>query len=142
MNIEQIKKLNEMTKTLQQHGLATSSEEGSKLAGGITDVEVPKEKSVINKEYVELMFERNNRKMMQEIEALKAEIIKLHNSLESLKNQHVTERVVIREKEEEPERPVQNKQQIKKEDVKCGRDPDELNGVDVSVENIFYYGTR
>jgi len=134
MDIEQIKKLNEMTKTLQKHGLTNNSEESSKLAGEMSHVEMPSEnKKEITKDYIELLFERNNRKLMQEINSLKEEISNL-----KVKLNEKPERIVKEEQKELPK----NKREITKEDVKVGRDPADFEDVDVSVENIFYYGKK
>jgi len=62
-----------MTKTLQKHGLANNSEEGAKMAEGISDADIPEKVSgeTISKEYIEIMFERNNRKISEYISSLK-----------------------------------------------------------------------
>lgn len=160
MDIKQIKELNEMTKTLQKHGLAKNSEEGSKMAGDMSDADVPEKVAVsaISKEYVEIMFERNNRKISEYISTLKEEITALKNKVDLLEQSmpsHKTysspEKIEIKEEPvEEPKQEVQETipketkrdNKITKEDVKNGRDPDELDGADVSVENIFYYGNK
>lgn len=154
MDIKQIKELNEMTKTLQKHGLASNSEEGAKMAEGMSDAEVPeKAVSTISKEYVDIMLERNNRKigeyicsLKEEISSLKNKIDLLEQSIPSHKHYDQPEKIEIQEhlqesKEEQTISPKETKRDntITKDDVKNGRDPDELDGVDVSVENIFYY---
>ncbi len=157
MDIEQIKKLNEMTKTLQQHGLANTSEEGSQIAGGITETKMPTDNcsSEITKDYIELMMERTARKLMHEIEDLRNKVGSLTEQIEIIKNQKITQRVVIKEvssepqselkveeKVEAPSQPAKNSRQITRDDVKNGSDPDEIDPETVSVEKMFYYGNK
>ncbi|MBT3303993.1 hypothetical protein HN592_01820 [Candidatus Woesearchaeota archaeon] len=164
MDLKQIKELNEMTKTLQKHGLANNSEEGVKLAEGISDADVPEKdvKSSVSKEYVEIMFERNNRKISEYVSSLKDEITTLKNKVDLLEQSIPSHKNYTSEPEkieikddakpvvEEAKPAVQETlskddtrdNKITKDDVKNGRDPDELDGADVSVENIFYYGNK
>lgn len=152
MDIEQIKKMNEMTKTLQKHGLAFDSEDGSRIAGSMTNTKIPGNDE-LTKDYVELLFERNNRKFIQEIAILKEKVDILEKGIDEMRRsarKTGQERIVIRDASTGKAVEVEDQQtlsprrntQITKEDVKNGNDPDAFNQKDVSVENVFYYGNK
>ena len=63
MDVEKIKKVNEMSRTLKEHGI-TDSEESSKMAEEITSVNVPKadrDSAGITREEIERLIESNSR---------------------------------------------------------------------------------
>jgi hypothetical protein len=144
MDIEQIKKLNEMTKTLQKHGIAVNAEEGSRIAENVTKTRLPEMDAAVSKEYLELMFERNNRKFIQEVVALKTKIELLEKGMDELRAKGRNERIVIRDAATgEPVRvDAPNNRKITKEDVKNGNDPNAFSKSDVAVENVFYFGNK
>ncbi len=108
MDVEQLRKINEMSKTLQKHGLATTSEEGSRLAGTVIEEGLPEENKVPqqpvstptqNTDKAELLIERHTRKVQQVLEALSEKITQLEARIDMQEQQlrapKMTERVVI-----------------------------------------------
>jgi predicted nucleic acid-binding Zn-ribbon protein len=125
MDIEKIKKINEMSKTLQHHGIVGSSEEGSELANQLGDESLPKKEANSSGVDVSLLVERMARKLNQRID-------ELHDRLDKM---------------EQPAPQIQStkpeKREEKKEDKPQLRsDPDQFKDQDVSVENMFYYGNK
>ena len=85
MDIEKLKKMNEMSKTLQDHGFAENSEEGTKMAGELNDIEV----QTVVSDSADLLLERITRKMTYGFEELKEQMVELRNAVESLASRPV-----------------------------------------------------
>jgi|GEM_PF-1478056 len=106
MDVDQLRKINEMSKTLQKHGLAQTSEEGSRIAGSMMDEDVPGREgsapaavSKQSNDNAELLIERHARKVQQQLEALYEKITQLETKVamqeQQLRTPRPVERVVI-----------------------------------------------
>ena len=124
MDIEKIKKINEMSKTLQHHGIAESSEEGSELADQLGKEPLPQKEAISGEVDTSLLVERMARKLNQRIDELHERLDKLEQPAPQIQAPKV-------EKTEE-----------KKDKPQLRSDPDQFKDQDISVENMFYYGNK
>jgi len=165
MDIEKLKKMNDMSKVLREHGIAAGSEEGSKMASEITKTNIVSEggeSSVLTKDYLEVLLQRFGRQISDEFQKIRNDIAAVKHEIVSRPVQVLQKPDVAEVKEtpkvtgtqqiqQNPEpviQPIQqpapqpvNKHQITRADVKNGSDPDEIDA-DVSVEKIFYMGNK
>ena len=77
---------------------------------------------------------------MYEIEALKTQIQTLNAEIDRIKDRPPV--VVQAPREKTVQEQVAEKRKITKEDTRAGRDPEDFDPEQVSVENVFYYGNK
>ena len=111
MDIDQIRRTNEMTKALKEHGMQEESE---------VVKEPTKDPTVL--------LEREARKIYQKIDELHAKIQELESRMQQPQ---------VTKKTEEQETTVE---QPKKDQPRLRSDPDDYDEDAVSVDKIFYYG--
>ncbi|MBW2998549.1 hypothetical protein KY321_03335 [Candidatus Woesearchaeota archaeon] len=166
MDVEKIKRINEMTKTLKQHGMVSDTANNEQAAEQLTGQELPKQEDVnnIDKNQVQVLIERSNRRFMEIIESLKKEIMANRGRIEELERrpaqivERTTSQPVVKEESEiqinDPtaneapvvqQEPVQQPVQAqakpeRKEHARC--DTSKINQEDFSVEKFFYYGNK
>lgn len=113
MDLEKLKKLNQLTKELQKHSFAFNSDEAFKQAGKVFEetqqelnhmikdesenkISVPvsseqtkndQQSDFLIQKKVEIMLEMNNKKFIEEIQNLKQEISNLHLQVQNLKSE-------------------------------------------------------
>lgn len=160
MDIEQLRKINEMSKTLQKHGIALSSEDGARLASQVHEERLPQadgsggasQGDMISREMVEILVEREARKLRHKIDALEEKITELAN-------RPAPKPSYIEVPRQEQSSPAQNQNQpagnMQSQSSKPamssnsgtsdnsikGRNPDEFDD-SISVEKMFYYGSK
>lgn len=166
MDVEKIMKINEMTKTLKEHGMiedpTKNAQADKELKGGhgITEVNTQVEPSTTNnsvtKDQLEIAIERNTRKIMEVVNNMRTEIIALKRKIVELDARPpVIERQIVQSTSHEPvikesSQPAVQEQvaqpaaqaEIKKEAPSQRGNPSEFSNEEVSVENIFYYGKK
>jgi len=119
MDVEQLRKINEMSKTLQKHGLANTSEEGSRIAGSMMEEDVPGREGpkepvaqAQNSDGAELLIERHSRKIQKQLEQLHEKITQLETRValqeQQLCTQGPAERVAITDTPQEVASQIQN----------------------------------
>lgn len=147
MNVENIKKINEMSKILRSHGIAQDSQEGTRLAEQMGAKAVPSGGESFDKDKVELLLERQARKFQQQIEMLSEKLLRLEERVNSLPKQRPIE---VREVHSAPD-PSPNdsalspsssggnaKKPAQKDESRTGQ----FTSDDVSVEKMFYFGRK
>ena len=142
MNVEKLKKMNELSKELQKHGMADSTSEAFSKAGDIVRDEAVGEvlskspaKDGFDHKY-QIMLERQNRQFAQEINDLKEKVAVMQAEIEMLKAE--------KPKTAQPEKPKQEtqtkfpqKEESKEHPKQGGYTPD-----DVAVDKVFYFGKK
>ncbi|MBW3020002.1 hypothetical protein KY334_01790 [Candidatus Woesearchaeota archaeon] len=162
MDIEKIKKINEMTRTLKQHGMISNPSENASAAEEINGERVPRFEDVnsIDRDQVQILIERSNRRLMEIIESLKKEILANRGRIEELERRpaQIVERTTsqpaikqdseIQIKDPTANEPVQQQtQQVRQQEqpkpqahARC--DTSKMNQEDFSVEKFFYFGRK
>lgn len=155
MDIEKLKKVNQLSKELKKHGMAM--EDAIKEAGETVHEEEVKEfldkskaemQSKSNPSSTEqyiIMLERNNRKIMEEVQKVKDEVAKILNEFAEMK-QRLAEQLV-QEVKQEPAKQIKEKKlekQAKLKPKKKVKNPrqGEYNPDDVAIEKMFYFGNK
>jgi hypothetical protein len=143
MNVEKLKKMNELSKELQKHGMADSTSEAFTKAGEVVRdeafsqiVKEPESKDGFNHQY-QIMLERQNRELVQEINSLKEKIAAMQADIEMLKADNNARPAA----QEKPKQETQTKFPQKpesKEHPKQG----EYTPEDVAVDKVFYFGKK
>lgn len=160
MDIEQLRKINEMSKTLQKHGIATSSEEGARLASQVHEEHLPQANSqtnsteMISREMVEILVEREARKLRHKIDELEAKITEIANRPAPKPSYIEVQRQEAPAAQAQPQTNQQNTQATPPAKAPTqssnsgtsdnsikGRNPDEFDD-GISVEKMFYYGSK
>ncbi|MBW3004271.1 hypothetical protein KY310_00360 [Candidatus Woesearchaeota archaeon] len=143
MDVEKLKKMNELSKELKKHGMAESTKEVFEQAGEMMKDEAmgdiisksssqEKSKEGFDHQY-QIMLERQNRQIAQEVQALKETVAALKEAVEQLKQarpaqqQPKEERQATFAKKEEP-----------KEHPRQGA----FTSEDVAVDKVFYFGKK
>ena len=148
MNVEKLKKMNELSKELKKHGMADSTAEAFNQAGdmvreeAVKDIIVkPREKSeskdCFDSQY-QIMLERQNRQIAQEVQALKETVAAMQAEIEMLK---ADQKAAPVQQQEKPKQEVQKKfpqKEESKEHPKQG----EFTSEDVAVDKVFYFGKK
>lgn len=149
MDVEKLKKMNELSKELKKHGVADSTKEAFAKAGQMVRDEAvgdvishsekkPEQESSFDNQY-QIMLERQNRQLVNEINILKNAVAELQEALEQLKK----EPRPTPEPRPEPKRPEPPVMQSKlKEEKKEHPKQGEFSSEDVAVEKVFYFGKK
>ena len=156
MNIEKLKKVNQLSKELKKHGMAmedaiheageTVHEEEVKEFLDKSKAEMQSSKNPSSTEQYIIMLERNNRKIMEEVQKVKQEVSKIMNEFSDIKRK-IQEQTIIPVQEPVQEETFTQKKVEKqakltpKKKVKNPRQG-EYNSEDVSIEKMFYYGKK
>ncbi len=155
MDIDALRKINELTKALQQHGISGSSEDAWKQAETILQptqvqnatITAPllaeqQEGNVLLERKYKLMLEMNNKKfetmmttMQENINTLTQEIARLKTELKSTPAKSIE---ITPIKQEEPQVPPQQSEPKKEAHPRQGT----FAPGDVSIEKIFYFGHK
>lgn len=149
MDVEKLKKMNDLSKELKRHGIAIDNTDAFARAGEIVrDKEVSEiishtEKTAscehsFDKQY-QLMLERQNRQIANEISALKETVAALKEEILHLKQAKPTQQP--QQAQQQPKQETQTKFPQKAESKEHPRQgsytPD-----DVAVDKIFYFGKK
>lgn len=142
MDVEKLKKMNELSKELKKHGIAKSTKEAFEKAGEMVRDEAigdvisqstqKSEASDSFDKHYQIMLERQNRQLANEIIALKEAVAVIQQEVERLKQapmqqQPKEERQATFAKKEEP-----------KQHPKQGG----FTSEDVAVDKVFYFGKK
>lgn len=148
MDVEKLKKMNELSKELKKHGIADSTKQAFAQAGEMVRDEAvgdvitrsnssEKSKDSFDSQY-QIMLERQNRQMANEIKALKETVTAIQEDVERLKREPKPN---PRPEPKPPEPPTVDKQAKLKKEEKHPKQGD-FNSEDVAVDKIFYYGKK
>jgi hypothetical protein len=156
-NIEIAQKINNLAKELVKNKIATNYEEACRQAETMIVGKVEKKEEVQNKENEELSKDVRKlnvatRDIAQEIMKLRDDLGKFQQEFNSIRDEvnslkskmfkmSADNRVREEMKKEEPERIV-SKEDAAKEHITKMSQPKEPEKVDLSIENIFYYGDK
>lgn len=147
MDVEKLKKMNELSKELKKHGIADSTKQAFAQAGEMVRDEAvgdvitrsgnsEKSKDSFDSQY-QIMLERQNRQMASEIKALKETVAAIQEELKQLKCADFKARTP--EQRQEPS--VEKQATLQKKEEKHPKQGD-FNSDDVAVDKIFYYGKK
>ena len=148
MNVEKLKKMNELSKELKKHGMADSTAEAFNQAGDMVREEAVKDiivksgeksesKDCFDSQY-QIMLERQNRQIAQEVQTLKETVAAMQAEIEMLK---ADQKAAPVQQQEKPKQEVQKKfpqKEESKEHPKQG----EFTSDDVAVDKVFYFGKK
>lgn len=159
MDVEKIMKINEMTKTLKEHGMvddpSKNAQADKELRGGhgVTPEnnsnEVPTNPG-ITKDQLDIALERNTRRIMEFIDSLKDEIDALKKKVAELEARpaQVIEKQVVQSTPHEPVVKEASQPAVQEQPAATAQnnnhargDPKEMQE-DVSIEKMFYYGKK
>jgi polyhydroxyalkanoate synthesis regulator phasin len=147
MDVEKLKKMNELSKELKKHGMADSTRDAFEQAGQMVRDEAvgdvisrsdkkPEQGSSFDRKY-QIMLERQNRQIAQEVQALKQTVTELKEAVEQLKK--APKPTPDPRPEPKPPGPPTVQSKLKKEEhPKQGG----FTSEDVSVEKVFYFGKK
>ncbi len=147
MDVEKLKKMNELSKELKKHGIADSTSQAFSQAGEIVRDETFKQvieqnnasyKSTEFDNQYQIMLERQNRQIVQEVQALKETIAAMQAEIEMLK---ADRRAAPLPQQERPKQEVQAKFPQKSESKEHPRQGG-FTPEDVAVDKIFYFGKK
>ncbi|MBD3361739.1 hypothetical protein GF358_03025 [Candidatus Woesearchaeota archaeon] len=153
MDVEKLRKINQLSKELKKHGMAmenaieqasesTQEKEVNEFLKKSKE-EMQSTKNPSSTEQYILMLERNNRKIMEEVQTVKKEVTKIMSEFTDIKKQlekkpAVKEQSEINEKPKQKTKEKQSQLKSKKKNEKQG----EINPEDVSIEKMFYFGKK
>ncbi|MBD3303527.1 hypothetical protein GF343_00110 [Candidatus Woesearchaeota archaeon] len=151
MNVEKLKKMNELSKELKKHGVADSTKEAFAKAGNMVRDEAvgevisrseqkPEQGSSFDKQY-QVTLERQNRQLAGEINTLKQTVAELKQAVEQLKKEPRPKPPEPRP-EPEPPGPPTVQAKLKKEESKDNPKQGKYTSEDVAVEKVFYFGKK
>jgi len=143
MDVEKLKKMNELSKELKKHGMAESTKEAFEKAGKMVRDEAVGD--VISKstqkaeasdsfdKHYQIMLERQNRQLANEIIALKEAVAAIKEEIDKLKQAKPIQ-----------QQPKQEKQATfaKKEEQKQHPKQGSFTSEDVAVDKVFYFGKK
>ncbi len=143
MDVEKLKKMNELSKELKKHGMAESTKEAFEKAGKMVRDEAVGD--VISKstqkaeasdsfdKHYQIMLERQNRQLANEIIALKEAVAAIKEEIDKLKQAKPIQ-----------QQPKQEKQATfaKKEEQKPHPKQGGFTSEDVAVDKVFYFGKK
>lgn len=148
MDVQKLKKMNELSKELKKHGMADSTAQAFSQAGEMVRDEAfkqvveqnkssQKSKDGFDNQY-QIMLERQNRQIAQEVQALKETVAAMQAEIEMLKADQKAAPVQQQEKpKQEVQKKFPQKEESKEHPKQGGFCPD-----DVSIEKMFYFGKK
>jgi len=152
MDVQKLKKMNELSKELKKHGMADSTAQAFSQAGEMVRDEAfkqviernkssQKSKDCFDNQY-QIMLERQNRQIAQEVKALKETVAAMQAEIEMLKaDQKTASKLQDKQTQEKPVQETQTKfpqkPESKEHPKQGGFSPD-----DVSIEKMFYFGKK
>ena len=157
MDIDSLRKINELTKALQQHGISTSSQDAMSKAEQIlspTQERIHAEPMQVKEQVAEcadillerkykLMLEMNNKRfeetiitLQNNIQTLAQDIAKLKNDIRLMDMKNTTSQQATLKAETQQE---QTGTQQKKD---CHPRQGNFNPGDISMEKVFYFGHK
>ncbi|MBW2968892.1 hypothetical protein KY304_01735 [Candidatus Woesearchaeota archaeon] len=159
MNVEKLKKVNQLSKEFKKYGMAM--EDAIKEAGSTVNEKEVKEfldksseemkssKNPSSTEQYILMLERNNRKIMEEVKKVKEEVTKILKEFEEMKTKLSEQQKQQIEQPQKHKIKKEKQSQLKKEQPtkkttrkKSNPRQGEYNPEDVSIEKMFYFGKK
>jgi hypothetical protein len=151
LNVEKLKKINQLSKEFKKHGMAMEDaiEQASESVHekGVKDFlqeskeQMQSSKNPSSTEQYIMMLERNNRKIMEEVQKIKEEVSKIMNEFSDIKRQLHEQPVPVQVQEViQPKVEKQTKLKPKKK-IKNEKQGD-INPEDVSIEKMFYFGKK
>ncbi|MBN1644913.1 hypothetical protein JW851_02650 [Candidatus Woesearchaeota archaeon] len=162
MDVEKLKKINQLSKELKKHGMAM--EEAIEQASDSVHENEIKEFLHKSKEEMEstknpssteqyiIMMERNNRKIMEEVQKVKQEVSKIIHEFSEIKKQFEQMPETLRETS--PRKAIETqskltpkteqKQSFRTAPKKKAKNPrqGDYTSDDVSIEKMFYFGKK
>lgn len=152
MDVEKLKKINQLSKEFKKHGMAM--EDAIREAGDTIHEPEIKEFLQKSKEQIDstknpssaeqyiVLLERNNRKIMEEVQNVKEEIKKIMNEFAEIKKQ-LQEPPAKTIREEIPQQKKTEKQtQLKQKKKQSNPRQGDYTSDDVSIEKMFYFGNK
>ena len=143
MNVEKLKKMNELSKELQKHGMADSTSEAFAKAGELVReesfsqvIKKPESRDGFDNQY-QIMLERQNRELAQEINSLKEKIAAMQADIEMLKADNKTRPIIQEKPKQETQTKFPQKSESKEHPKQGGYTPE-----DVAVDKVFYFGKK
>ncbi|MBW3005730.1 hypothetical protein KY344_02960 [Candidatus Woesearchaeota archaeon] len=138
--------MNELSKELKKHGMADSTKEAFQKAGNMVRDEAvgdvisrsekkPEERSSFDRQY-QIMLERQNRQIAQEVQALKETVVALQEAVEQLK-QAKPASAQQQQPKQETQATFAKKQEPKQHPKQGG-----FTSEDVAVDKVFYFGKK
>ncbi|MBW2986115.1 hypothetical protein KY333_01975 [Candidatus Woesearchaeota archaeon] len=147
MDVEKLKKMNELSKELKKHGMADSTSQAFTQAGEMVRDETfkqviePNTSSQKTTEFdnqYQIMLERQNRQIVQEVQALKETIAAMQAEIEMLKADRKAAPMPQQEKpKQEAQTKFPQKSESKEHPKQGGFTPE-----DVAVDKVFYFGKK
>ncbi|MBD3309728.1 hypothetical protein GF351_00765 [Candidatus Woesearchaeota archaeon] len=158
MDIQEMKKVNELSKELQKHGIADSSEDSAVIAEKM----VNKEGSVLPEgsekadrvQQVEVVLDRVTRNMKNEIAGIREQVAGISSQIDSIKAEirSMSKTPVCtpgrqeKESQDQPKEQDKGSQEVQSE-LKTEKDEGNprqgaYKPEDVAVDKIFYYGQK
>lgn len=146
MDVEKLKKMNELSKELKKHGIAENNKEAFEQAGKIVRDEAvgnvisqatqKTETSDSFDKHYQIMLERQNRQLANEIIALKEAVAAIQQEVEKLKQAKPA--APVQQQPREEKQATFAKKQEPKEHPKQGG----FTSEDVAMEKVFYFGKK
>ncbi len=144
MDVEKLKKMNELSKELKKHGIAESNKEAFEKAGEIVRDEAigdvisqstqKSEASDSFDKHYQIMLERQNRQLANEIIALKGAVIAIQEEIEKLKQ---AKPMPAQQPKQETQATFAKKEEPKQHPRQGG-----FTSEDVAMEKVFYFGKK
>jgi len=152
MDVEKLRKINQLSKEFKKHGMAMEEAIGQ-ATDSVNEKEVKEfldesKKEIESKnpsateQYI-LMLERNNRKIMEEVQNVKQEISKILKEFEQIKKQINRPQEMPKEQaiDAKPAKKTKKQTQLKTKKQSNPRQG-EFTPEDVSIEKMFYFGNK
>lgn len=164
MDVEKLKKINQLSGEFKKHGLAVSHDDAfakasavvhddelkdvlartSTTASTATSTETPERPNQATSQgfdnQYQVLLERQNRQLVQEILALKETVAMLKSDVEQLKSNAARAEIL------QQAQPKQEKQAVLHEKKECSEKSHPRQGnftsEDVAIEKMFYYGKK
>lgn len=148
MDVEKLKKMNELSKELKRHGVAADTAEAFAKAGEIVrdntvgdliskSVPSERQKECFDSQY-QIMLERQNRQLAQEICSIKEKISLIQEEIEKIKQaKPVQPMQAIQQPKQETQTKFPQKAESKEHPRQGG-----YTSEDVAVDKIFYFGKK
>ena len=157
MDIPSMIKVNELSKTFKDKGIAESSEDATKMAEEVLKKDMPHASQETEKEIdkVDIILERTKRQFSNEMSSLKKQLVSLVNEINFIKEDmkklkqakeqpKVIEKPVSQEQNQKKKSPEEKQEslQTKKQETQAEKRTGGIKPGDVNIEDYFYYGTK
>ena len=155
MDVDEVKKVNELSKELQKHGIVDDSQDGLSEAQKIVQVQEPpepgpmrpplqepeepaQEMDALTQKKIELIMQMSTKKLRQEVNTLKEQITALAQELSQVKTEVGSLR--LKEVREEAQEPVKESPKVTEKSEKEHPRHGKYSSDDVDLKKVFYFG--